>query len=80
MDPGPAFEVGRTATALRRNLQRDEFMRARRIFGDSGVTLEPITGQESHMIVRASSADALVHVPRGAGDIAAGENVRYVAV
>ena len=79
-DPGPAFEVGRIATSLRRNRHRDEFMRARRTFVDAGVTLEPITGQESHMIVRASSADALVHVPRGEGEIAAGENVRYVAV
>ena len=59
---------------------RDEFLRARRRFGDDGVLLEAITGQESHMIVRASSADALVHVPRGAGEIAAGEAVRYLAV
>jgi molybdopterin molybdotransferase len=79
-DPGPAFDVGRTAVSLRRNAKRDEFMRARRTFGDAGVTLEAITGQESHMIVRASSADVLVHVPRGEGEIAAGENVRYVTV
>ena len=55
-------------------------MRARRTFGDDDVTLEAITGQESHMIVRASSADALVHVPRSEGEIAAGENVNYLAV
>jgi molybdopterin molybdotransferase len=79
-DPGPTFDVGRTATALRRNARRDEFTRARRAFGDDGVVLEAITGQESHMIVRASSADALVHVPRGEGEIAAGQIVRYVAV
>jgi molybdopterin molybdotransferase len=79
-DPLPAFEVARTAAALRRNAHRDEFMRARRSLGEAGVTVEPIAGQESHMIVRASSADALVHVPRGSGEIAAGETVRYVAV
>ncbi len=79
-DPGPAFDVGRTSTALRRNAHRDEFMRARRIFGADGVVLEAITGQESHMIVRASSADSLVHVPRGEGEILAGEIVRYVVV
>ena len=32
------------------------------------------------MIVRAASADALVHVPRGEGEIAAGELVRYLAL
>jgi molybdopterin molybdotransferase len=79
-DPGPAFDLGRTSSALRRNAHRDEFVRARRSFGDTGVTLDAIVGQESHMIVRASAADALVHVPRGSGEVAAGELVRYVAV
>jgi hypothetical protein len=30
------------------------------------------------MIVRASSADALLHVPRGDGEIAAGSAIRYM--
>ena len=79
-DPGTGFDVGRTASALRRDPRRDEFVRARRSFGDDGAVVEAITGQESHMIVRASSADVLVHVPRGSGEIQAGEHVRYVAV
>jgi molybdopterin molybdotransferase len=79
-DPGPAFDVGRISSTLRRNAHRDEFVRARKRFGAGGVELEAISGQESHMIVRASSADALAHVPRGPGEIAAGEVVRYVAV
>jgi molybdopterin molybdotransferase len=79
-DPWPAFEVARTASALRRNPYRDEFLRGRRSLGEDGVTVEAIAGQESHMIVRASSADALVHVPRGSGEIGAGGIVRYVAV
>jgi molybdopterin molybdotransferase len=79
-DPQAAFDVGRATTAFRRNEARDEFVRARRRFDEHGASLEPISGQESHMIVRASSADALVHVPRGAGEIAAGSPVRYVAV
>jgi molybdopterin molybdotransferase len=79
-DPGPHFELARTASALRRNAHRDEFLRARRSLTDAGVTVEAIVGQESHMIVRASTADALVHVPRGSGEIASGETVRYVAV
>lgn len=77
-DPGPFYESGRAASALRRNPQRDEFVRARRRADEEGVLLEPVAGQESHMIVRASSADALVHVPRGIGEIGAGELVRYL--
>ena len=77
-DPGPSFQVGRTRISLRRNAHRDEFVRARRDATEEGVVLEPVTGQESHMIVRAASAEALVHVPRGAGEIAAGGTVRYL--
>jgi molybdopterin biosynthesis enzyme len=40
--------------------------------------LEPLTGQESHMIVRAAEADALVLAPRGDGELAPGEPVRYL--
>jgi hypothetical protein len=30
------------------------------------------------MIVRAAAADALVHVPRGEGELAAGASARYL--
>lgn len=79
-EPGPTFEVGRALSPLRRNEHRDEFVRARRSVDDRGSALDPVTGQESHMIVRAASADALVHVPRGAGEIAPGEAVRYLSI
>ena len=72
------YEHGRAATTFRRNPQRDEFVRARRRTGEDGVFLEPVTGQESHMIVRAATADALVHVPRGEGELVAGVVVRYL--
>ena len=46
---------------------------------DAGeAVLEPLTGQESHMIARAAAADALVLVPAGEGELAAGERVRYL--
>lgn len=77
-DPRPAYEVGRAAVALRRNAHRDEFARARRQLDESGATLVPLAGQESHMIVHAASADALVHVPRGDGEVAAGAPLRYL--
>jgi molybdopterin biosynthesis enzyme len=66
--------------ALARNAHRDEFVRARRTLDETGFILEPISGQESHMIVRAAMADALIHVPRGEGEIATGELVRYLAL
>ena len=40
--------------------------------------LEPVTGQESHMIARAAGADALVLAPRGDGELAPGDVVRYL--
>jgi molybdopterin molybdotransferase len=74
------YDHGRTATTLAQNPRRDEFIRARRHHEETDVYLEPVSGQESHMIVRAASADALVHVPRGAGEIAAGAPVRFLSL
>lgn len=76
--PRPSFLSGRISDSVRRNPHRDEFVRARRLDSTDGARLEPVSGQESHMIVRAASADALVHVPRGAGEIPAGADVRFV--
>jgi molybdopterin molybdotransferase len=78
--PGPVFREGRLATAVDRNAHRDELLRARALPSDDGVVLDPVAGQESHMIVRAASADALVLAPRGEGILAAGERVRYLAL
>src|SRR2546421_4229015 len=74
-EPGPVFLEGRLAAAVRRNEQRDEFVRARRRRSDDGVVLEPVTGQDSHMIARAAAADSLVLSPRGRGELAAGAKV-----
>ena len=73
-DPGPRFEHGRLARAVRRNGSRDELVRARR----TADGLEPLSGQESHMIVRAAAADALVLVRRGEGEIGAGSSVPFL--
>jgi molybdopterin molybdotransferase len=74
------YDHGRTTTTLAQNPQRDEFVRARRRLEGTDVFLEPVSGQESHMIVRAASADALVHVSRGEGEIAAGAPVRFLSL
>jgi molybdopterin molybdotransferase len=78
-DPLPRFEPGRLAAAGRLNPARDELIRARRRDAEDGaVVLEPLRRQESHMIAGAAGADALVFVPRGEGELAAGSPVRYL--
>jgi len=76
--PGPVFFEGRLAAAVRRNSHRDEFVRATSAASENGVLLDPVRGQESHMIARAAAADALVLAPRGEGELGAGESVRYL--
>ncbi|HEY3542119.1 MAG TPA: molybdopterin molybdotransferase MoeA, partial [Gaiellaceae bacterium] len=77
-DPLPPLEDGELAAALRRNPARDDFVRARLRRDARVAVLEPIVGQESHMIARAAAADALVHVPRGDGELAAGARVAWL--
>jgi molybdopterin molybdotransferase len=78
-DPRPRFRAGRLAVAVRRNAARDELVRARtRTDRDGVVVLEPLQGQESHMIARAAGADALALVPRGEGEIGANAPVEYL--
>ena len=74
--PLPRFLPGRLAAAVRR-APRVQLLRAR--LREDG-TLEPITGQESHMIARAAEADALVLVPDGEGELVAGSDVRFLAL
>jgi molybdopterin molybdotransferase len=76
--PGPTYELGRLERPIRRNDARDELVRARAAARDGVVELDAITGQESHMIARAATANALVLVPRGDGELPAGEIVRYL--
>jgi molybdopterin molybdotransferase len=73
-DPGPRYASATLARTARRNRDRDEFLRARR----QGDMLEPLEGQGSHMIVRAALANALVHIPRGEGDVRQGAQVSYL--
>jgi molybdopterin molybdotransferase len=77
-EPEPAFRRGVLAASVRRNAERDEFIRARSRLDGVEVVLEGISGQESHMIARAGRADALIEVEAGDGEIAAGAPVRYL--
>ena len=78
--PGPAYLPGRLGAPLRRNEQRDELVRARTRVERDAVVLEPLRGQESHMIVRSAAASALVLVPRGVGAVPEGAPVRYLRI
>ncbi len=78
-DPLPRFEPGRLGADVKLNPHRDELVRARTRLGDDGaLVLDPLGGQESHMIARAAGADALVLLPRGEGGLAVGAPVRYL--
>jgi molybdopterin molybdotransferase len=79
-EPGPRFESGILGAAVRRNRERDEFVRGNRRERDEFPELVPLSGQESHMIARAASADVLLHIPRGNGDAAEGSSVRFLAL
>jgi molybdopterin molybdotransferase len=76
--PGPRYLPGRLGSAVRRNPVRDQLVRARSASAGDEVVLEPLGGQESHMIARAAGADVLVLVPLGEGELAAGAAVRYL--
>ncbi len=75
-DPGPEFLPGRLAAAVGRTPDRDELVRAHR----AGDRLAPLDGQDSHMIVRAAGANALVLVPRGSGELPQGAQVVYLQI
>jgi molybdopterin molybdotransferase len=78
--PGPHYTSGRLLASLRANAERDQLVRARTRREGGETLLEPLRGQESHMIARAAAADALVLVHRGAGELAAGDVVPYLSI
>jgi len=77
-DPLPRFERGRLAQGLEPNKHRDELVRARLLPESEGPLLDPLPGRESHLIVRAASADALVLVPMGEGALSAGDSIEFL--
>ena len=77
-EPLPRFDRGRLAGRRRRNRERDELLRSRLRRSADGAVLEPLSGQESHMIARSAAADALVFVPRGEGELDDGALVDYL--
>jgi molybdopterin molybdotransferase len=78
LEPLPRFERGRLSGVRQRNPERDELVRARLRRSEDGPLLEPLSGQESHMIARSADADALLLVQRGEGELADGAFVDYL--
>ena len=74
-DPEPRYDRGVLARAVVPDPRRDELVRAR-LTRDGG--LEPLSGQESHMIVRTAGANALVYVPTGSEELPTGSAVRFL--
>jgi molybdopterin biosynthesis enzyme len=79
-DPLAAYRRGRLASPIRRNERRTEFVRAVSHPEGDEILLEPLPGQESHMIVRTARADVLVLVEAGEGELGAGDEVRYLGL
>jgi molybdopterin molybdotransferase len=79
-DPLPEYLSAILASAVKRNPHRDEYVRATRRREGDAVVVEPLPGRESHMIASAARADALVAVAAGDGELAAGEEIRYIAI
>jgi molybdopterin molybdotransferase len=79
-EPRPPFAPAVLASPVRRSEGRDALVRAATRLVDGRLEVEPLRGQESHMIVRAAAADALVLVPRGSGELAAGAQVSYLPI
>ena len=78
--PLPVFRPGTLAATVRRNPERDEFLRATLNEEDGRPLLSPVPGQESHMIVRAGRAAALVWIEAGEGEALAGSPVRFLEI
>ncbi|HEY7537160.1 MAG TPA: gephyrin-like molybdotransferase Glp [Gaiellaceae bacterium] len=76
----PVFRPGRLGRAVKRTRARDSLLRARTRVERDEVVLDPLSGQESHMIAQAATADALVLVPLGEGNLEAGSAVRYLSL
>ena len=78
--PLPAFRRGRLAHAVDRNPHRDELVRATLADETGEPVLSPVAGQDSHMIVRAGRAAALVWIEAGEGEVPAGSPVRFLEI
>jgi molybdopterin molybdotransferase len=74
----PGYRPGRLGSRVKRAAARDSLLRGRSRVEGEHVVIEPLTGQESHMIAQAAAADVLLLVPRGEGELEQGSAVSYL--
>jgi molybdopterin molybdotransferase len=79
-DPLPAFRPGRLGRPAGLVPERESLLRARARVQGEAVVVDPLSGQESHMIAHAAAANALVLVPAGEGELASGSAVSYLTL
>ena len=77
--PGPYFLPGRLGRTVQQS-SRAQLLRARARNDRDGVVLEPLLGQESHMIATSAGADALVLIDAGEAELPTGSPVRYLTL
>lgn len=75
--PGPHFVPAALATPVQANGWRDELIRVR--LREDGL-IEPLSGQGSHQVASSATAAGLARIPAGAGTLAAGTRVGFIAL
>jgi len=78
--PGPTWAPHRLGQAIARHATLDLFVRVRSRPGGGTEIVEPTGPQESWRTTALALAEGIVHIPAGAGAVAAGELVDGVAV
>jgi molybdopterin molybdotransferase len=76
--PGPHFSLGVLVAPTQPSPARDDLLRVRAELEEDGVRLTPVSGQQSHMIVRGAAANALALIPQGSEVLPAGSAVCYL--
>jgi molybdopterin molybdotransferase len=79
-DATPELRRGTLATAVRRNPERDDFIRAQLDTADGLAVLQPLRDQQSHQIAITAQGDALARIPAGDGELAAGAEVMFLSM
>jgi molybdopterin molybdotransferase len=77
-EPLPELRSGVLGAPVARNAHREEYVRGVVHRDGDAIVVEPLAGRESHLIVSAGRADALVRVEAGTGELAAGDEIRYI--
>jgi molybdopterin molybdotransferase len=79
-DPQPHWNSGVLAQPTARDAHRDCLLRMQLVWEEGLAKLQPLPGQDSHMLGNLARAQALVWLPRGEAPAPAGSVVRWLAL